>query len=201
VRVPDQPRGVDRARLERAIADLMGALALDPAKEPELRATPARVADFYLEAFAGLDPSAEPDLVTFPAEGDDGVVVVRNLEFHSICVHHFAPFFGRARVAYQPDRSLLGISGAARMVELYARRPQLQERMTRQIADHLERLVAPRGLAVILEARHLCMEMRGIRRRADIETRIVRGTLADARHADLLRLDVPSRTLDPGEED
>ena len=199
--MPDQPRGVDRARLERAVSDLIRALALDPAAEPELEATPARVADFYLEAFSGLDPAQEPDLVTFPSSGGDEIVVVRDLEFHSLCVHHFAPFFGRALVAYQPDRSLIGLSGAARLVELYARRPQLQERMTRQIADHLERLVAPRGLAVVLEARHLCMEMRGIRRRGNVETRLVRGTLADPRHADLLSPNPRARPAEPGEQD
>lgn len=182
-----QPRNPDRAAQERAVADLIRALGLDPATEPELAETPARMAEFYAEAFAGLDPSAEPELKTFPHAGGDDVVVVRDLEFHSICVHHFAPFFGRATIAYLPGETLIGISGAARLLEFYARRPQLQERMTRQIADHLERLVRPRGVAVVLEARHLCMEMRGVRRRGTVETRTVRGTLADPRFEGLLR--------------
>src|SRR5262249_52601970 len=123
----------------------------------------------------------------FPHTGGD-LVVVRDLAFHSLCVHHFAPFFGRALIAYLPSDRIVGISAPARLLEHYARRPQLQERLTTQVADHLERLVAPRGVAVILEARHLCMEMRGVRRRASIETRAVRGALADPRWADALRL-------------
>jgi GTP cyclohydrolase IA len=185
--MPDQRRGVNRSAQERAIADLIHALGLDPASEPELDATPARVADFFTEAFSGLETSAAPELQVFPHAGGDDVVVVRGLEFHSMCVHHFAPFFGTALVAYLPDKSLLGISAAARLVEWYSRRPQLQERMTSQIADHLERLVRPRGVAVVLEARHLCMEMRGVRRRGTVETRVVRGALAEPRWAGVLR--------------
>src|SRR6185503_13091358 len=121
--------------------------------------------------FAGLDPETSPDLATFPHEGGDDLVVVRGLRFYSLCVHHFVPFFGRALVAYLPSDRIVGISGPARLVDYYSRRPQLQERLTGQIADHLERLVKPRGIAVVLEARHLCMEMRGIRRYGSVETR------------------------------
>lgn len=178
----------DRAAVERAIADLIRHLGLDPRAEPELLQTPGRVADLYAEIFAGLEPAHEPDLAVFPHETQgDELVEVRDLEFHSLCVHHFVPFFGRAHVAYLPDRSIVGISGPARLVDHYARRPQLQERMGQQIADHLERLVAPRGVAVTLEARHLCMEMRGIRRRGDVVTRVRRGALADPRWAPVLR--------------
>src|SRR5690349_7159410 len=105
-----------------------------------------------------------------------------------MCVHHFAPFFGRALIAYLPGERLLGISGLARLLERYSRRPQLQERLGAEIADHLERAVSPRGVAVILEARHLCMEMRGVRKQGVVETRTVRGALAEARWADALRL-------------
>jgi GTP cyclohydrolase I len=176
----------DRAAAERAVADLIRALGLDPAAEPELLATPARVVDLYEEAFAGLSPGAEPDLAVFPHAGGDDLVMVRDLPFHSICVHHFVPFFGTARIAYLPGTSIIGISGLARLLELYARRPQLQERLTAGIADHLERLVRPRGVAVILEARHLCMEMRGIRKSGVVETRVVRGALAEPRWAGTL---------------
>jgi GTP cyclohydrolase I len=116
------------------------------------------------------------------------VVVVRDLPFHSLCVHHFVPFFGRAHVAYLPGSRIVGISGAARLLAYYARRPQLQERLTTQIADHLERLVQPRGVAVVIEARHLCMEMRGIRTPGLVETRVVRGALASPPWAASLRL-------------
>jgi GTP cyclohydrolase I len=185
--VPEEAGATDRRALERAIGDVIRALRLDSRAEPELEGTPARVADFLLEAFSGLAAGAAPELETFPCAGGEDVVVVRDLEFHSMCIHHFAPFFGRALIAYRPADTLLGVSGAARLLDHYARRPQLQERMTREIADHLERLVRPRGVAVVLEARHLCMEMRGVRRRALVETRVVRGELADPRHAGLLR--------------
>jgi GTP cyclohydrolase I len=173
--------------VERAVRELIRALGLDPRQEPELDRTPARVADFYREALSGLDPANHPDLATFPHEGQGGLVVVRDLEFHSLCVHHFAPFFGRALVAYLPGDTLVGISAAARLLEHYSRRPQLQERLGQQVADHLDRLIRPRGVAVVLEARHLCMEMRGIRRRGTVETRAVRGELADPRWAPLLQ--------------
>ncbi len=185
--MPGPPRA-NREDVARAVADLIRALGLDPAAEPELLATPDRAADFWLEAFAGIDPSAEPELATFPHAGDRQLVIVRDLLFHSVCVHHFAPFFGRALVAYLPDRELIGISGAARLLDFYARRPQLQERIAAQIADHLERLVKPAGVAVVLEARHLCMEMRGVRRPGWIETRVVRGALAEPQWSEALAL-------------
>ena len=113
-------------------------------------------------------------------------MIVRDLEFHSLCIHHFVPFFGRVHIAYLPGEHIVGISGPARLVDFYSHRPQLQERLTRQIADHLERLVHPRGVAVMIEARHLCMEMRGVRKSGNVETRVRRGALADPRWAGLL---------------
>lgn len=172
----------DPAAVERAIAELIRALGLDPREEPELAGTPARVADLYREIFSGLEPIAEPDLAKFPhADSGEELVVLRDLPFHSLCIHHFVPFFGRATIAYVPSGTLVGISGPARLLEHYARRPQLQERIGQQVADHLERLIAPRGVAVLIEARHLCMEMRGIQKTAWVETRALRGTLADPR--------------------
>jgi GTP cyclohydrolase I len=182
------PRAVDRAAVERAIVALIAALGLDVSSEPELARTPERIAELYGEIFSGLDPGSAPTIASFPVEGEGGLVIVRDVPFHSLCVHHFVPFFGRAHVAYLPERTIIGISGAARLVDYYARRPQLQERMTRQIADHLERSLAPRGLAVVLEARHLCMEMRGIRRYGSVETRIARGALATSPWAESLKL-------------
>jgi GTP cyclohydrolase I len=178
VRVPGVPPASDRSPVERAAAELIQALGLDPAREPELARTPERIAEFYAEAFAGAF-APEPEIATFPApESPDGIVALRGLEFHSMCVHHFAPFFGRCDIAYQPAGTIVGISGPARLLDHHARRPQLQERLTAEIAAALERLVSPRGVAVRIVARHLCMEMRGTRRRARIETRIARGTLA-----------------------
>ena len=180
--------GSDRAAVEKAVAELVRALGLDAATEPELAETPARVADLYREIFGGLDPATAPEVATFPHEGRGDLVVVRDMPFHSLCVHHFVPFFGRALVAYLPGDRLLGISAMARLLDHYARRPQLQERIGQQIADHIERLARPRGVAVVLEGRHLCMEMRGIRRYGLVETRTVRGELADASWAPSLQL-------------
>ena len=172
---PLPPAG-NRTAVERAVSDLIEALGLDPGAEPELAHTPARVADLYGEIFAGLDPSREPELPVFEHPGsNEDVVVLRDVAFHSLCVHHFVPFFGRAHIAYVPDRGILGISGPARLLEFYARRPQLQERLTAQLADHLARAAKPRGVAVRIVARHLCMEMRGIRRFARVETWAIRG--------------------------
>jgi len=182
---PHEP-GSDAA--ERAVADLIRALGLDPAREPELEATPARVAQLYRELFSGLVEPDGPDLVTFPHQGQGDLVVVRDLPFYSLCVHHFVPFFGRGLVAYLPGEKLAGISAPARLLDHLARRPQLQERLGQQIADQLERLLRPRGVAVVLEARHLCMEMRGVKKRGLVETRALRGELADPRWADTLRL-------------
>ena len=180
--------GRDRAAVEKAVAELVRALGLDPAREPELAETPARVADLYREIFGGLDPAQAPDIATFPHDGQGDLVVVRDMPFHSLCVHHFVPFFGRALVAYLPGDRLLGISAMARLLDFYARRPQLQERIGQQIAEHIEQVAKPRGVAVILEARHLCMEMRGIRRYGSVETRTVRGDLSDPRWAASLQL-------------
>jgi GTP cyclohydrolase I len=185
VPVPSQTPASDRKAVARAVAELIRSLGLDETSEPELKETPQRVAELYAELFSGLDPAAVPELATFPhaAPRGDDLVVVRDLPFHSLCVHHFVPFFGHAHIAYLPSERIIGISGAARLLDHYARRPQLQERITTQIADHLERLVAPRGVAVMLEARHLCMEMRGIRKPGRVETRVVRGELAEPRWA------------------
>ena len=183
-----RPPGQDTAAVTLAVDGLIDALGLDRAAEPELAETPGRVADFWREALAGLDPGQAPDPAVFAHEGAGDLVCVRDLVFHSLCVHHFAPFFGRALVAYLPDRQILGISALPRLLDHHARRPQLQERLGQQLADHIERLVRPRGVAVVLEARHLCMEMRGIRRIGTVETRTVRGELAAPAWADALRL-------------
>ncbi len=172
-------RAHDAGAVREAVAALIRALGLDPATEPELLATPERVADFYAEAFGGLRAPA-PSLAVFPAPpGARDLVVVRALPFHSMCVHHFVPFFGHATIAYLPGDTLMGISGAARLLAHHARRPQLQERLGAGIADAMEQALKPRGVAVVLEARHLCMEMRGIRSPGVVETRTLRGLLAE----------------------
>ena len=187
-------RASDPKAVQRAVAELIRALGLDPATEPELLATPERVAGLYAEIFAGLDPGAEPRPASFSAtdagptagKRSDDLVIVRDLPFYSLCVHHFVPFFGHAHVAYLPGKRLIGLSGVARILEFYARRPQLQERLTAQVADHIVRLLAPRGVVVVIEARHLCMEMRGVRKTGCFETRALRGALANPAWAGVL---------------
>ena len=184
----------DPKAVERTMAELIRALGLDPGSEPELVDTPARVTAMYAEIFSGLS-APDPDLATFPRPASTGedLVVVRDIPFYSLCVHHFVPFFGRATIAYLPGESLIGISGLPRVLEHYARRPQLQERLGAEVAEHLNRALEPRGVAVILAARHLCMEMRGIRKPGLVETRTLRGTLADPAWAGFL----PAASGDP----
>ena len=196
------PPGFERTAVEEALATLIRSLGLDPAAEPELRETPARVRALYEEIFSGLAPGNEPELVTFarptaaPGTSEE-LVVVRDLPFYSLCVHHFVPFFGHAHVGFLPGETLLGISGVARVVEHFARRPQLQERIAAQVADKLEEVLAPRGVAVVLEARHLCMEMRGIKKPGRVETRVLRGAFLEPRWATVFP--PPQGSSDPHE--
>jgi GTP cyclohydrolase I len=150
------------ARVAAAFRSFLESLDLD-LDDPNLAGTDYRVARAYQELFAGLKQGAEPRLTTFPnSEGYKGIVSVTGIPFYSLCAHHFLPFFGTAHVGYVPGGQLLGLSKLARVVDFYARRPQLQERMTQQIAALLDERVAPAGVIVVVEARHLCMEMRGV---------------------------------------
>jgi len=167
----------DHAKIEQAVRMLLEAIGEDPDR-PGIAETPARVARAYDEIFAGLlvDP-ADVISVTFD-EAHDEIVMMRDIPFHSMCEHHLVPFVGDAHVAYLPgkDGRITGLSKLARLVDVCAKRPGLQERMTTMIADALERALEPRGVLVVIEARHLCMEMRGIRKPgASTVTSTVRG--------------------------
>ena len=172
---------VDLGRVERAISELLAAVGEDCEREG-LRATPKRVAAMYQELFAGLDDDPARHLtVTFAAEHDE-MVMVRDIPFASLCEHHLVPFIGRAHVAYIPggDGRITGLSKLARLVDSYARRLQVQERMTTQIADTLESTLEPRGALVVVEAEHLCMSMRGVRKPGTLTvTSAVRGLFRD----------------------
>jgi GTP cyclohydrolase I len=158
---------------------MLAHLGEDPAR-PGLVDTPKRFAS-ALRFLTGGYESEPQDVVgggIFPAEGD-GVVVVRDIEFHSLCEHHMLPFFGRAHVAYLPGEKIIGLSKIPRLVDLYARRLQVQERITEQVADVIVHLLEPRGVAVIVEARHLCMAMRGVEKQhSATATRALRGLYA-----------------------
>ena len=163
IRDPKTVASVDAPRIERAMLEIIEALGEDPLREG-LVDTPARVARMYMELFEGLriDP-ADYLKVGFEASHDE-MVILRDIPFYSVCEHHFMPFHGIAAVGYIPDGRVVGISKLARLVEGYARRPQLQERLTSQVADALMDTLHPDGVAVIIEAEHLCMTQRGIKK-------------------------------------
>jgi GTP cyclohydrolase I len=156
---------VDLPRAEAAVLELLLALGEDPEREG-LRETPRRVARAYAEQFAGLDGDPRSVLTTVFDEDHDEMVLVRHIEMWSSCEHHLVPFFGRAHVGYIPNEKgqITGISKLARLVDLYARRPQVQERLTTQVADALVEVLDPQGVIVVVEAEHLCMSMRGVRK-------------------------------------
>ncbi|MDE3085858.1 MAG: GTP cyclohydrolase I FolE [Acidobacteriota bacterium] len=172
---------VDEARVQQLVAELLEAIGEDPAREG-LRDTPRRVAAMYRELFAGHegDPGAHL-IVTFAAEHDE-MVMVRDIPFSSLCEHHMIPFVGKAHVAYIPgdDGRITGLSKLARLVDHFARRLQVQERMTTQIADCMEAVLEPRGVLVVVEAEHLCMSMRGVKKPGTLTiTSAVRGLFRD----------------------
>ena len=169
----------DAAGVERAIHDLLVAIGEDPEREG-LRDTPARVARAYGEIFGGLQMTADEVLTTTFDIGHEELVIVRDIEMYSTCEHHLVPFHGVAHIGYIPNISgtITGLSKLARLVDVFARRPQVQERLTTQVADALMRILDPRGAIVIIEAEHLCMAMRGVRKPgAKTITSAVRGSL------------------------
>jgi len=154
---------IDHARIERAVREILIAVGENPDREG-LRETPARVARMYAELFAGLHLDPRRHLKKFFTERYDEVVLVRDISFQSMCEHHMLPFLGKAHVAYLPGPRIIGLSKLARVVEEVARRPQVQERMTEQIANLLVDELQVKGVAVIIEAEHTCMTIRGVRK-------------------------------------
>ena len=155
---------MDKQRIENAVREILLAIGEDPEREGLLE-TPARVARMYEEIFSGLESNPEQHLKIFhePQEHNE-LVLVRDIPLYSVCEHHLLPFVGKAHIAYIPDRGkIIGLSKFARIVDCFARRPQVQERLTAQIADFLYKNMEPLGVAVVIEAEHLCMTMRGAR--------------------------------------
>ena len=154
---------MDKNKVEQAVKLMLEAIGEDAEREG-LKDTPARVARAFEEIFAGYEDRAEKHLsVTFAAQGGD-VVLEKDIPVYSVCEHHLLPFFGKAHVAYIPDGRVAGLSKIARTVEVFARRLQLQERLTRQVAEALQKELAPKGVLVVTEAEHTCMTMRGIKK-------------------------------------
>jgi GTP cyclohydrolase I len=145
--------------------------------DPNLRDTDQRVARMYWEMFAGLRAGSRPAVTTFPnEEGYRAMVIEKEIPFYSLCAHHLVPFYGHAHMAYIPNDRILGLSKFARILEFYAKRPQLQERLTEQVAGFLESELRPQGAMVVIEARHLCVEMRGVRKAGAVTvTSAIRG--------------------------
>jgi GTP cyclohydrolase I len=173
---------VDLARAQAAVRELLLAVGEDPDRDG-LRDTPARMARAYVEMLAGLRQRPEDVLSTTFDIGHDELVLVKDIGLWSLCEHHLLPFIGVAHVGYVPaeDGRITGLSKLARLVEVYARRPQVQERLTAQVADALNRVLSPRGVIVVVEAEHLCMSMRGVRAAGSrTVTSAMRGQLRDA---------------------
>jgi len=155
------------AQVERIAGHVRGILTelkLDPS-DPNLRDTDTRVAKLYMEMFHGLKEGTEPRVTTFPNDENYGhMVMERDIPFYSMCSHHLVPFYGRAHIAYIPREQIIGLSKFGRILEFYAKRPQLQERLTEQVVGFLEEKLSPIGAMVVIEARHLCVEMRGVKK-------------------------------------
>jgi len=180
---------MNHQRIEAAIQDLLEAIGEDPTREGLIE-TPVRCARMYAELFSGLSEDPSAHLKYFQVSGDE-MVVVRDIPFYSMCEHHLLPFFGKAHIAYLPiNGRVLGLSKLPRIVNCFARRPQLQERLTSQIADFLYKRIPCAGVAVVLEAEHLCMTMRGVKASgAQARTSALRGAMREAEpRAEALRL-------------
>jgi GTP cyclohydrolase IA len=172
---PDPPT-IDHPRIERAVREILLAIGEDPDREG-LRQTPSRVARSYAELMTGLKIDPRKYLQTVFHERYDEIVLLRDIQFNSMCEHHLMPFTGRAHLAYLPDGKVVGLSKLARLVEGYARRPQVQERLTTQIADALMEELHPLGAACVIEATHTCMTIRGVRKPGSVMvTSALRGT-------------------------
>jgi GTP cyclohydrolase I len=173
--------GFDRDRIVAAVREILFAIGEDPERDGLLR-TPERVADMYAEVFAGLGRSPGDELsVVFDAEHDE-MILIRDIPLYSMCEHHLLPFLGVAHVAYIPNvkGQITGLSKLARVVDLYSKRPQVQERLTTQIADAIESTLDPRGVLVVIEAEHLCMTMRGVKKPGSrTVTSAIRGLFRD----------------------
>ena len=171
---------IDRGRIEKAVREILEAIGEDPDRDG-LQRTPERVANMYAEIFSGLHENPRHLDVTFAAEHDE-MVMVKDIPFVSSCEHHLTPFLGKAHVAYIPndDGRITGLSKLVRLVENYSRRPQVQERLTSQIADDIDESLQPRGVLVVIEAEHMCMSMRGVRKPGTLTvTSAVRGLFRD----------------------
>jgi GTP cyclohydrolase I len=153
------------AELAAHVREIIKILGLRPDVDPNLLDTDERVAKMYLDIFSGLDEGSRPKLTTFPNdEHYTAMVMEKEIPFYSMCAHHFVPFYGHGHIAYIPNERIVGLSKLPRLLEFYAKRPQIQERLTEQVATVLDEELRPQGVMVVIEARHLCVEMRGVKK-------------------------------------
>ncbi|MCD7723349.1 MAG: GTP cyclohydrolase I FolE [Clostridiales bacterium] len=182
---------MDTEKIEKAVKDIIEAIGENPEREG-LKETPRRIAQMYEEMFSGLKAQPERHLKFFSENSNDEMVIVRDIPFSSMCEHHFLPFVGRAHIAYIPNSNkIIGLSKLARIVDDFSRRPQVQERLTHDIANFLYENLSPKGVAVIMEAEHMCMSIRGAKSPGSItQTSALRGNMkSDARtRAEVLAL-------------
>ncbi|MDR0797569.1 MAG: GTP cyclohydrolase I FolE [Nitrososphaerota archaeon] len=171
---------VDKKRVENAVREILYAIGENPEREGLIE-TPARVADMYAEIFAGLHANPKECTKIFYEPENSGLVIVKDIPFQSVCEHHLIPFFGKTCIAYKPDGGrILGLSKIARIVDVLSGRPQLQERFTSQLAETINEIVSPRGVYVYVEAEHLCMTMRGVKKPgAKTVTTCTKGNIAE----------------------
>lgn len=170
---------IDQEKIKQAVRLLLEGIGEDPSREG-LVETPDRVARMYQEIFGGMEEDAGEHLSKVFSTQQDGMVLEKDIPFYSTCEHHLMPFYGKAHIAYLPDGRVVGLSKLARTVEVYARRPQIQEQMTGQIADAVMQYLQPKGVMVVLEAEHMCMTMRGVKKPGSRTVTVaVRGALRD----------------------
>ena len=178
---PAQRQQFDQQKIENAIREIIIAIGEDPDRDG-LQDTPARVARAYKEMFAGLYERPEDVLATTFDLNHNELVIVKNIDIFSVCEHHLLPFVGKASVGYIPNNNgqITGLSKLARLIDVYAKRPQVQERLTSQVADALMRILKPQGVIVVIECEHFCMSMRGVSKPGSkTTTSVVRGNLED----------------------
>jgi len=167
--------GIDQERIERAVREIIAAIGENPAREG-LAETPERIARMYADLFSGLYEDPKDVLARGFEEDHKEMVILKDIPFYSLCEHHFLPFHGSAHVGYVPEGRIVGVSKLARVVDILARRPQMQERLTSQVADAIMEGLRPDGVAVVIEAEHLCMTMRGVQKSgARMITSAIRG--------------------------
>jgi GTP cyclohydrolase I len=166
---------IDKAKIEKAVASIIDAIGEDSKREG-LLGTPRRIAEMYAEVFAGIDDDPRTELRIGFEEGHREMVILKDIPFYSMCEHHFLPFYGLAHVGYIPNGRVVGASKVGRVIEILAKRPQLQERLTTQIANTMVEVLEPKGVAVVIQAEHLCMTMRGVKKPgSNIVTSAMRG--------------------------